>query len=69
MNLARVRSEEEQGEACEDAEGWEASEGVPSSSGLQMAILGSFGTSGQCFFDIVCTTGDEILADENHCGE
>ena len=30
-----------------------------------MALLGSFGTSGQCVFDIVCATGDEILADES----
>ena len=28
-------------------------------------FLSSFGTSGQCVFDIVCATRDEILADES----
>ena len=56
--------EEEQEEGYEDADGGEAQEEA-SGSGLQMALLGSFGTSGQCVFDIVCTTDDEILADES----
>ena len=56
--------EEEQEEGYEEAGEWEAQEEA-SGSGLQMALLGSFGTSGQCVFDIVCATGDEILADEN----
>ena len=56
--------EEEQEEGYEDADGEEAQEEA-SGSGLQMALLGSFGTSGQCVFDIVCTTDDEILADES----
>ena len=51
--------EEEQEEGYEDADGEEAQEEA-SGSGLQMALLGSFGTSGQCVFDIVCTTDDEI---------
>ena len=56
--------EEEQEEGCEDADGGEAQEEA-SGSGLQIALLGSFGTSGQCVFDIVCATGDEILADKS----
>ena len=56
--------EEEQEEGYEDADGGEAQEEA-SGSGLQMALLGSFGTSGQCVFDIVCATGDEILADKS----
>ena len=56
--------EEEQEEGYEDADGEEAQEEA-SGSGLQMALLGSFGTSGQCVFDIVCATDDEILADES----
>ena len=56
--------EEEQEEGYEDADGGEAQEEA-SGSGLQMALLGSFGTSGQCVFDIVCATDGEILADES----
>ena len=56
--------EEEQEEGYEEAGEWEAQEEA-SGSGLQMALLSSFGTSGQCVFDIVCATGDEILADES----
>ena len=56
--------EEEQEEGYEEAGECEAQEEA-SGSGLQMALLSSFGTSGQCVFDIVCATGDEILADES----
>ena len=54
--------EEEGGEGCEDGE-WQETQEEASGSGLQMALLGSFGTSGQCFFDIVGTASDEIVAD------
>ena len=62
MNLVRVRRNRKR--VYEEAGEWEAQEEA-SGSGLQMALLSSFGTSGQCVFDIVCATGDEILADES----
>ena len=57
-----AEGEEGEGEGCEDGE-WQETHEEASGSGLQMALLGSFGTSGQCFFDIVGTASDETVVD------